>query len=300
MTRAWMIRNDGKSIPVVTHLYAMQDDDFSSEAEVASFLLKYAKQDHELSKYVLDVWMAKLVEAYLEDIGSGADIDYDIESILKYQLKHLPYRIMFPLSDMQYIGIHNNLRNFWDIYSLEDFLNTVEISKENIWKDISDSLNQQFCRARYGGQYDSARGNSQIWFRISSVGFDWSDVIYSWTAAQKVRLNIQYISICRDMESDYGEFAPDNVEYFYKAKDGSTYFNMPIDEYFSEEHGTSPVFSSKDYNINRGVYYSIRLGLRQGDTFRTVLASTMSDLDIKPRLLSAERRKCYRRVKGLQ
>ena len=94
------------------------------------------------------------------------------------------------------------------------------------------------------------------------------------------------------MESDYGEFAVNVVEYFYKAKDGTIYDKMPIDEYLSEEHDSSPVFSKTSYNINRGVYYSIRLGLNQGDTFNVIASSTGYSSDIKDRFLKEERKLC--------
>lgn len=298
-TKAWMVRNDGKSIPVMVHLYAMEDDDFSSEAEVASFLLQYSDQDHDIAKLVLDAWMAKLIEdsGALHNFSDSSISDSSIiESILIKQLNNLPYRFPFPLDIDQYLRIHRELNNFNDWNSLLDFLDKIDDTKETIWKNIADSLNQQFCRVRYGGQYDSISSNNEIWFRISSVGFNWVNVIYDWIATNKDRLNIKYVTICRDMESDYGDFAVNAVEYFYKAKDGTIYDRMPIDDYLSEEHDTSPIFSKTSYNINRGVYYSIRLGLNQGDTFNVIAASTGYDLDIKKRFLAEERKLCIGRM----
>ena len=51
MVNAWHLRQDGKFFPVQVHLYAMGDGDLSSEAEVASFLLKTDSEDHIKTSY---------------------------------------------------------------------------------------------------------------------------------------------------------------------------------------------------------------------------------------------------------
>ena len=62
-----------------------------------------------------------------------------------------------------------------------DFYDEVEANKEQIWQKQSRSINQQFIRVRLGGQYDTNKGNNEIWFRVGSVGYNWINQIYVFT-----------------------------------------------------------------------------------------------------------------------
>lgn len=84
------------------------------------------------------------------------------------------------------------------------------------------------------------------------------------------QLNIDKITICRDYESDNGDVAG-KPEYFYKAKDGSVYYDMPIDEFLQEEHEHSLVFSSTD--LNSGVLSTIQSELYKGCTLHEILCN---------------------------
>jgi hypothetical protein len=243
---AWMLRNDGVSFPVKIHLYTMQDDDFSSEAEASSFILICGKADQDQAEYCLDAWMAKLVE---DEVTSGMTAD-QIDEILKDQLNHLPYKFPYPLSTDQYLAIHLKLDNWSDFSSLADFCDTITEAPEPIWQSIEQSLNQQFCRSRFGGQYNTHTGNRDMWFRISSLGFNWSDVIYTWVADHYTSMNIETITVCRDAESDYGFDHTGKPEHFYKARDGKSYYLMPIDEFLAAEHESNPVFAQME--LGRG------------------------------------------------
>lgn len=74
------------------------------------------------------------------------------------------------------------------------------------------------------------------------------------------KYHIEYITICRDNESDGTE-----EDYFYKAKDGEAYYYMPLEEFFSEEHGKNPVFSAT--MRGRRIVGAIRSQLSKGRTF---------------------------------
>lgn len=256
---AWMLRSDGQAFPVVQHLYGMDDDDLSSEAEVAAFLVKTSSKDIELAYDVLDIWMALLIENSVSYNASSTDID---NAILK-RLDEVPYKFMYPLSVDEFLDIHHSLGHYNDIDSLYDFIDN-SISKLGYYQSaIKESLNQQFCRVRYGGKYNSSDGESAIWFRVSSVGYNWANVIYEFTAAIYHKYHIEYITICRDHESDNG-YDSTKPEYFYKAKDGTIYYNMPIDEYLVEEHEHNPVFSATQ--LGAGVLRSIQVELNKGNT----------------------------------
>lgn len=269
---AWMLRNDGKAFPVVQHLYAMGDEDLSSEAEVAAFLLKTNSEDTELAETVLDIWMALMIE---NDVPYTAN-STDIESAILRKLKTLPYRFMYPLSVDELLDIHNRASNYNDIDSLYEFIDESVSNLRYYQTAIKDSVNQQFCRVRYGGKYNSGDGESAIWFRVSSVGYNWANVIYVFTSEVYRKYHIEYITVCRDHESDNG-YDSTKPEYFYKAKDGNIYYYMPIEEYLSEEHEHSVVFSSTD--LGAGVLRSIQQELSKGKTLYYV-GQVLADQDI--------------------
>lgn len=266
MTKAWMLRQDGAAFPVVQHLYAMNDDNLSSEAEVASFLISSGSGDIDLCEYVLDSWMAMLIEnkvRYDED-------EEGIRRTIRSCLNSLPYRFPYPLKPEKYIEIHDRLDNYNDIDTLYDYVDDVRSNLNKIQTDIQRSLNQQFCRVRFGGKYNSVYGDSTIWFRISSVGYNWANTIYKFAADNLRKLKIDSITICRDYESDNGD-VEGKPEYFYKAKDGTVYYDMPIDEYLEEEHEHSQVFSNVE--LNAGVLATVRSRLSNGNTFRAICSA---------------------------
>ena len=265
-TRAWMLRQDGSAFPLTHHLYVMNDEDLSSEAEVASFLISTQSNDTDLAEYILDGWMAMLIENSV-DYDDG---DIMISSKIEDAISNTPYRFLYPLSVDEYINIHNKQNNYSDVGQLYDFIDEIRSKLVELSDNIKYSLNQQFCRFRYGGQYNSEYGNNEIWFRISSVNYNWANTIYVFTSDMKTKLHIENITICRDYESDNGE-VDGKPEYFYKAKDGSCYFHMPVDEFLREEHEHSLVFSNT--SLNSGVLHKIQSELYSGCTFNSIMSA---------------------------
>lgn len=258
MNKAWHLRQDGKAFPVKVHMYCMDDEDLSSEAEVAAFIISSKSKDQDIAEYVLDAWMALLIE---QEVSYDADED-DIEDTIRQSLGSLPYHFSYPLTDNELISIHKRQNNYSDVDSLYDFIDNVRDNLTKIQSDIKQSMNQQFCRVRYGGQYNTVLGNNEIWFRISSAGYNWVDTIYVFVSSLVRGYKLTHITICRDSESDNRD--EDKEDYFYKAKDGTLYKHMPIDEYLEEEHEHSPVFDSVD--MNSGVLKTIRELLKRGKT----------------------------------
>lgn len=267
-TRAWHLRQDGKAFPVSVHLYAMGDSELGSEAEVASFLIKTKSKDTDLAEYVLDAWMAILAEEYMvyEDNEEGIE-NAIIDGLKSYG--PVGFQKDYVLSNEELLEIHrkNSNSTYHNIESLYKFLHEVYKNISEIQSSIRLSINQQFCRVRYGGKYDSVNGNTGIWFRISSVGYNWDNTIYFFVSEMKSKLRLNNISICRDAESDNNQIGK-SVDNFYRAKDGSLYFEMPISEFLTEEHESSPVFSST--NLGRGVLTTIRCGLAIGKTIQEI------------------------------
>lgn len=253
---AWMLRQGGDAFSCMHHFYVMEDDDLSSEAEVAAFIISTKSKDQELAKQVLDAWMALLIE---NEINYDANESQIAECITEC-IKKLPYSFQYPLSMSTLLSIHSECNNYRDVDTLYEYIDRLDL--QDLHTQIKLSLNQQFCRVRFGGQYNTYSGTRELWFRISSTGYNWADDIYVWTANHYKALGVQSIYICRDYESDNGE-VEGKEEYFYKAKDGYAYRNMPIYDYLSEEHEHSPVFSSMTLDLEdvlqRGyTYYEIQ------------------------------------------
>lgn len=283
MANAWHLRNDGKAFPVQVHIYPMQDPDLSSEAEVAAFMIKTNSKDLDLAEYVLDSFMVLLLEdARTSDLKDSESI----ESALVRKIAKLPFKFAYPMTADEMLAIHRNQNNFYDMDSTLNFMDEVNASLSDIQQKIKDSFNQQFCRVRFGGQYQTRSGNNCIWFRIASVGYNWDNVIYVFAADMKNKYQLRYITICRDAESDGTE-----EEHFYKARDGVVYHMMPIDEFFEESHERNPVFSASE--TGSGVIHTIRNELRKGNTILGALdllekSGIVCTRDYKPYLFRKE------------
>lgn len=289
MNKAWHLRQDGKAFPVKVHMYCMGDDDLSSEAEVSAFLISSDSKDKDLAESVLDAWMALLIE---EEVSYDADKE-EIDRVLSSTLDSLPYKFQYPLPKSKLLEIHRKLNNYSDIDTLYEYTDKVRENLEEIQENIKQSINQQFCRVRFGGQYNTVSGNNEIWFRISSVGYNWANTIYVFTSSIKNSYKISNITICRDSESDRG--FDNQEEYFYKAKDGTYYKHLPIDEYLGEEHEHNPIFES--INMNEGVISTMKKLLARGYThMETNQRLIESDIYVKNRfnyLLKQELQKFY-------
>lgn len=265
MTTAWMLRQDGEAFPVKVHLYVMGDANLSSEAEAASFIYLCGTQDKKLAEEVITAWVAELINPKLKHNASEVEI---LEAISD-ALQSLPYRFAYPLSEEEILDICDDSEHFVSYDALVDYLFDLADKESELSAQIKLSLNQQFARTRFGGQYNTVAGNNEMWCRVSSIGYNWANTFYEFITRMRKQLDIQYVTICRDAESDYQDLVYDVKEYFYKAKDGTPYYHMPIEEYLVEEHESSPVFSTTD--IGQGIRYAIRCRLANGET---VLAAT--------------------------
>jgi len=266
-TKAWHLRQDGKAFPVDVHLYCMKDDDLSSEAETASFIIKTNSKDKDLAMHVLDAWMALMIEDEVDFDAEAEDICYAIKEAVASNEDLAHYHASYKLSIEELLEIHNSCNNYSDVDTLYEFTDSIRAKMSQIQTDIAHSLNQQFCRVRFGGKYDSELGNNGIWFRISSTYYNWNNTIYSFVAEMRKKLHIETITICRDLESDMG-YNKNSKDYFYRSKDRTLYYDMDVQEFLSEEHETSPVFSSAQ--LNQGVLATIRLELSKGDTLHGI------------------------------
>ena len=193
---AWMLRRDGKTIQVPVHAYGDEED-----SEYVLMNAEWLYNNTENSSTKTDIILLLAIYAVNNDC-------VDVSTFAQYIIKNDYLQISVKFLE----SIYNELERAIDSAISSDYHN-----EEYYNKKVIDDLNQEFCRVRAGGLYDSDGSLGDIYFRTSSTRFNWFDVI--WQFVYDRRKNISTVTIVRDKEST-GE---DNV-----------YYNkMPVDEFIT-------------------------------------------------------------------
>lgn len=207
MINAYMIRNDGKEFPVSVHPYGSLD---SVEETVSMSEWLYKHTNNASTKELI----IELIATWAWNYISFTDIKVT-NSIINY-LNSLPYKII----------------SIDFIKSLSEKLEDNDYVKDNIDelnKIVCEELNQEFLRVRIGGIYDSIIGNKDAYFRVSSLNFDWFNII--WNFVETHKNSIDTVTVVADEEATGKE------NYYYKYK------NEPVDRMPRDEFLTlSPAF----------------------------------------------------------
>ena len=226
MEKAYMIRNDGKYIPITQHIYGSKNiEDIDETLAAAEWLYKNTK-NNSTKNLIID-----FIVLYGKSLNSDNIISAIIDDINNKPYKFLSENFIKSISDL----IEENSKK--DInYALND-LNDL----------VNYELNQEFLRARYGGMYNTSNSSREMVFRISSIGFNWFNIIYEFVYNN--RSQIDTVTIVRDEEST------GMTNYYYKH--GSKVFNkLPIDEFITISG--NPVvedFEKIIYNKNKKLLY---------------------------------------------
>lgn len=207
MIDACMISRKGKVIPVESHPYIDYD---IVQMDLEAGLWFYENTDNEDVK-----------QAYIDFVAGNIKYVWHIENDIISGINGLGFKLRGFLS-----FVKDHLGEIEE--SLKKELNIKE--SLSVLKKESD---QEFMRVRYGGVYKTKAGVREIYFRISSYGFNWHDII--WQYVYDNRNFIDYVTIVRDIASTgSGEY--------YRGKNGE-YNLMPVAE-FLEESG-NPVIEWK-------------------------------------------------------
>ena len=231
-SNAYMIRNDGKAIPCIQHIYG--SDSVIDETLYASEWLYNNTQYSDTKAAIIQliaVWGQSLP-------GSG---DTTIKIIR--DMRNKPYKV---LSERFINTISNSVNKHAD----------GDIDKLN--KSVNLQLNQEFLRARYGGMYNTNSSSREMVFRISSVGFNWYNII--WEFVTKNKRYIDRVTIVRDEEST-GTFG------YYKTNKGELYKEIPVSEFIAERGNPVIESSGNIYDIN-GIDKIILNNLRSGSSIQ--------------------------------
>lgn len=186
-TYAYMLRRDGKVFNVDFHPYG---------TEGVEYVLDYlpwlfectAKESTRRDIAALVRAMMEHTESSLSDLFDGFDV---------------------PSQFIEYMNSYT--------------ANTNKTNKELV-DAVESDLNQEFCRVRIGGRYDSDDlVDGEGVFRVSSTNFNWFNVI--WDFVYKNKRIIRLVTIVKDYEST-------GVDTPYK--DGrDIFFRMPVDDFIT-------------------------------------------------------------------
>ena len=215
MYNAYMIRNDGKEIPVKVHPYGNPKD--VEETLYASQWL-YRNTKHEDVKRT--VLMLLRAFAY-EELGVTEGVLDELKEWIKtFKYVVLTEEFLDEIPELDDIPLEHL-----------DELNTL----------VCHELNQEFLRARLGGYVNSSASSKEMVFRISSIGFDWFNIIYMFVHDHK--RDIETVTIAKDEESTGYE------NYFYKHK-GNVFNQMPVNEFL--ELSGNPVVENINLRTRAG------------------------------------------------
>ena len=189
---AWMIRRDGKAIPCLQHLYG-NEENVEETLYAAEWLYQHTAHQ-KTQALVLD-----LIAAY----GASLNPRRNAVRNLLLAIKNKPYVFL-------------TYSFIWDV--MEKLYYTHPDSVEHLNRKVIEQLNSEFLRARLGGLYHTVKGCRDMYFRISSDDFDWSDVILRFLRVHAHQTNT--VTIVRDEEST-GE------AWFYQDANGAPLDKAP-------------------------------------------------------------------------
>lgn len=177
MTNAWMIRNDGKVFPCISHIYANKDVVEVEETIYAGEWL-YNHTNHESTKELVIKLIAAWIDGESNRFMNRSDALYNL-------LSNLGYIVL----SKDFIKLH------------EDEINTIKVDNNlaSLNSLVDAELNQEFMRVRYGGFLNTYSGSHELVFRISSSGFNWFNII--WNFVFNMRSKVDTVTICKDPES---------------------------------------------------------------------------------------------------
>lgn len=262
MAVAWMIRNDGKAFDVVQHLYGFQEalspEDVEETLAAGEWL--YSHTGHAETKKVV----LQLIYAWAKALG--------------FSKENMVERILTRIKEKPYVFLSVDFVN----KVADKIVEAEEADMLGCNAVVCDELNQEFLRARFGGLYNTNRSSAEMAFRISSMGFNWYNIIYTFVADNQRKLGIRSVTIVRDEE------ATGEVDHYYKTHDGRDYYKQyPVDEFLIE--GGRPVVEKKHLYYSRDlenpVLSEIYKRLQKGKSLQSLGSVPMNEGRLRDKLM---------------
>lgn len=171
---AWMIRNDGRCFRVLQHIYGSEES--IEETLAAAEWLYSATGNSGTRRLIID-----FIASWAASLDSGE-----------------------PIVDTIYAEVDDRPYKFLSTGFIDDI--AYELDAANCYQDVEElnqlivnELNQEFLRARYGGMYNSTRGNRDMIFRVSSADFNWFNIIFNFVYEHKNMIDT--VTVVKDEES---------------------------------------------------------------------------------------------------
>lgn len=195
---AWMLRKDGKAIQVPVHAYGDEED--SEYVLMNAEWLYNNTTSNETKDDIINLLAIYAVNNDCVDVYTFAN--YVAENdYLQIKVKFLE-------------KIYNELEK-----AIDTTMSGKNYNEEYYNKKVIDDLNQEFCRVRAGGVYNSDGSLGDLYFRTSSKGFNWFDIIWEFVYNLYKQNRVSTVTIVRDKES---------------TKEDKVYYNrMPVDEFIT-------------------------------------------------------------------
>ncbi len=193
---AYMIRNDGKSFQMLQHIYGNKEE-IEETLQAAEWLYDTTNKPTTQSTIL----------EFISSWGHSLNPEHDVIDNIIEAIDSRPYRF---LSKEFILRIESYIRNTPPL----DDVDALNIR-------VVDELNQEFLRARFGGMYNTQAGSREMVFRVSSVYFNWFNIIFKFVYERKHM--ISSVTVVKDEEST----GFDDV-YSHKGKE---MYRMPVDDF---------------------------------------------------------------------
>ena len=275
---AWMLGWDGTAYPVKVHVYGAPGDLAANIG--AGLWLNQVKPTANLTDFFKACVGYYALEniPYSEDKMSVEDFKDELFDILADELSGNGNYV--GMSDEQVAEYMLSLVSNLSIDEIYDLGTDID---ENSGDFINSDINEQFIRVRLDNEYNEVggSGNGVCFFRIGSVGKDWTDQIYMFVSANK---RIKSVIVERDAESDFGTMNR-------KGNRNVLINNMPREEFLSARR--LPICASKR---TAGINGMILKVLSNGGSYSDMLkvrANSSRILDAYDRLRREEIKLSY-------
>ena len=250
---AWMLGWDGTAYSVKVHVYGAPGDLAANIG--AGLWLNKVKPTKELVTFFMECVGYYALEniIYNEKEQSREDFIDELHTILEEELSGNGNYVGW--TDTQVADYMISLVNDISIDGIYDLGANID---ENSGDFINADINEQFIRVRLNNEYNEVNGvgNGVGFFRIGSVGKDWTNQIYMFVADNK---RIKSVIVERDAESDYGTMNR-------KGNRNVMINNMSREEFLSAER--LPLLASKRVGGLPGILLDV---LKDGGTYSDIM-----------------------------
>lgn len=172
----------------------LAEDGFPEIELCIDWLIRYNLGNRVLIK----TWIDYRINEYLGDNNKIMDITPEIVCDIA---ENVFYTDIDNLCEETLKIIKEDAKEIIDNYDLQDEL--FDLDEFPVAEKITNYINETFTRVRAGGKLDSY-GRDEIYFRISSHGYDWYRVItdFLWDTFGDIKNMPKKICVCHDAETN--------------------------------------------------------------------------------------------------